>query len=61
MVLHFEEMDEFGHAATLFNDLLQVEVWVCDEFVDCLLVGKNTILVRLTVLEYTEVRLSWHE
>ena len=61
MVLHFEEMDKFGHAATLFNDLFQVEVRVGDEFVNCFLVGENAILVRLTVLENTEVWLSRHE
>ena len=61
MVLHLKEMDQLRHAAALLYDLLKIEVRVLDEFVDCFLVGKHTVFVCLTVLEHTEIWLSWHQ
>jgi hypothetical protein len=53
MVLHLEQMDKLWHTATLLYDLLQVEVGVADELVNCFLVGEDAVLIRLTVLEHT--------
>lgn len=61
MVLHLEQVDELGHPTALLDDLLQVEVGVGDEFVDSLLVGEDAVLIRVVVLEHTQVRLSWHQ
>jgi len=53
VILHLEQMDKLGHTAALLDDLLQVEVRVADELVDCFLVGEDTVLISLTVLEHT--------
>lgn len=61
VVLHLEQVDEFGHSTALLDDLIKVEVRVGDELVNCFLVSKDTILVRLTVFEHTKVGLSGHQ
>ena len=45
----------------LLDDLFEVEIGVLDKFIDCLLISEHTIFVCLTVFEYTEVWLAWHE
>jgi len=42
-----------------FNNSVKVVVRVLNEFFDCFLVGKYTVL--LVVLKNTEVGLTWHQ
>lgn len=59
MVLHFEQVNQFGHFAALLDDLFNVLSRLCDELLDGLLVCKHAVLV--VVLEDSEVGLSRHE
>ena len=59
LILHLEKMNKLRHSSTLNDNLIEIFVWVTDELVNGLLICKHTIL--LVVLEYTKVRLSWHQ
>ena len=61
VVLHLQQVNQLWHVAALFNDLFEVEIRVCDEFVNRFLVSENTILISFTVLKHAQVRLAWHE
>ena len=61
MVLHLQQVDKLGHSAALFDDLLKVEVRIRDKLVYGLLVSKHAILVRLLMLEDTQVGLTGHQ
>ena len=51
VILHLQQVDKLWHPATLFHDLLKVEVRIGDEFVNGFLVRENAILVRLLMLK----------
>ena len=59
MILHLEEVDELGLASAAFYDIMEVLLWLLDEFFDAQLISKHTVL--LVVLKDTKVRLSWHQ
>ena len=60
MILHLQQVDKLGHAAAFLDDLLKIEVRICDKLVYGLLVCEYAILVRLLMLEDTQVGLTWH-
>ena len=59
MFLHLKQVDQLWHASALLDDLLKVHVWVRDELLNSLLVGKHTVL--LIELEDSQVWLAWHQ
>ena len=61
VILHLEQVDHFGHAAALLDNLLEIEVWIGNELFDGLLVSEHTVLVRLTVLKHAQVGLTGHQ
>ena len=52
-------MDKLWHSSALFDDVLEIFVWITDELVNCLLIGKHAIL--LVILENSEIRFSRHQ
>ena len=59
MILHLKEMDQLRLATAALYDLVEIGLWLRDELLDAVLVGKDAIF--LVILEDTKVRLAWHE
>jgi len=52
-------MNQLWHVTTLLNHVVEVEIWVFNELLYCVLISKNTVLV--VVLENSQVWLTWHK
>ena len=61
VVLHLQQMDQFWHSAAFFDDLFEVDVGVADKLVNRFLISKDTVLIRLLVLEHTKVGFTGHQ
>lgn len=59
VILHLEQVDQFGHDAALLNHGVEVVVGVLNKFLDRLLVSKYTVL--LVIFKHTEVGFTGHQ
>jgi len=59
MILHLKQMDQLWHMSTLFNNIVEIEVRVLNELLDCFLICKNTVLV--IIFKNSKVWLAWHK